>query len=319
MGKKIEKESNLKTNTNSKTKEDKKTTNTTTKKGKKEQTKKNTKDTKDIKLPKDTSNDLDIIQDEKILNDKEEAAIVEDIKANYEKSFEEIKENLPNLLDSNLIKNAIKCLKKIILDKYKDNLNLLQSEQEEFVYLNFVFGKLPFKFSLRPVNIPLKNSIYGEKYNSRVCIFVKDPSSAFKELEIYKSFPFKVKVIDIEKLKTKYSRFQERRNLLKEYELFLCDQKIYMLLKKHLGKPFYVQKKYPVPLKLDYSQPEEIKKLIISHVENSTNFYMSHGPNYTVKFSRAVQSAEEIYQNLNDAMINTIPHIIKWGGVTFQE
>jgi len=283
---------------------------------KKEQKKKNlsienVKTVSEVPEPEHATNGQD---DKKILNDAEEEASLELIKERYAKYLELTKEKLLPQLDKALIKKAISNLKDLILARYKDNLNLLQSENEEFLYLNFVFGKLPFKFSLRPVNIPLKNSIYdSEKFNTRVCIFVKDPRSAFKELSIYSELPFKVKVIDVKKLKEKYSRFNERRNLLKEYEIFLCDQKIYMLLKKLLGKPFYAQKKYPLALKLDYSHPEEIKNQIVSHVEKSSKFYMTHGPNYTVKFARIVQDNKEILENLMDAVVNSLPHIMKWG------
>lgn len=263
-------------------------------------------------VPKEKS--LNEQEDKKILNDAEEEATLEIIKQRYTKYLEETKEKLLPQLDKNLIRKAITNLKNLVLNRYKDNLNLLQSENEEFLYLNFVFGKLPFKFSLRPVNVALKNSIYdSEKFNSRVCIFVKDPRSAFKELPFYSQFPFKLKVIDVKKLKEKYSRFQERRNLLKDYDIFLCDQKIYMMLKKLLGKPFYVHKKYPVALKLNYSEPEEIKNLIVSHVEKSTKFYMTHGPNYTVKFARVIQENKEILENLMEALVNTLPHVLKWG------
>jgi len=124
-----------------------------------------------------------------------------------------------------LLKKAIKCLKIIISDKYKNSVNLLQNEEEEFLYINLVFNKLPFRYSIRPVNIPLSQSLYGKKYNTQVCLFVKDPRSDFKELNLNADLPFKIKVLDIEKLKLKYSTFQERRNLLKQYEIFLCDYK----------------------------------------------------------------------------------------------
>jgi hypothetical protein len=274
-----------------------------------EKTKKNKVIKTEIKLQ-----DNEIIEDKQILNDAEEEATLEIIKERYTKYLESTKEKLLTQLDKTLIKKAITNLKELVLNRYKDNLNLLQSEMEEFFYLNFVFGKLPFKFSLRPVNIPLTNSIYNsEKFNTRVCIFVKDPRSSFKELGISSQLPFKIKVIDIKKLKEKYARFQERRNLIKDFEIFLCDQKIYMMLKKLLGKPFYVHKKYPVALKMDYSKPEWIKNSIMSHVEKSTKFYMTHGPNYTVKFARVVQDNKEIMENLMDAVVNTLPHVLKWG------
>jgi ribosome biogenesis protein UTP30 len=167
------------------------------------------------------------------------------------------------------------------------------------------------------MGINLPHNLYGEKYQTSVCLFVKDSRSDFKDLNIT-GLPFKLKVIDIKKLKLKFSRFQERRTLLKQYELFLCDSKIYMLLKKLLGKPFYVARKYPVPMKLDYTKPEEIKSDIANHVEKNSTFYMSHGPNYSVKIARAVMSNEEVLDNVREGVTQTLSHILKWG-VDFEE
>ena len=243
--------------------------------------------------------------DEKIIGDKEEIKILEDIKEKYVSSIKEVEKTIFPLIDNNLLKKAIKCLKKIILSKYKDKTNILSSEEDEFFYINLVFDRLPSKFSVRPVNITIPNQIYGKKFNSRVCLFVKDPKSDFKDLGLKSDFDFKLKVMSIEKLKQKYSRFQERRNLLKEYDTFLCDSKIYFLLKKLLGKPFYVSKKYPLPIKLDYSKKDEIKETIQNSINNSTVFHMTHGPNYTIKISRAVSSEEEILQNYLKVYFNS--------------
>jgi ribosome biogenesis protein UTP30 len=284
--------------------------------------KKSKKDKKENRIQneseKHTINDKnveDIMENENILNEQEENTQLESILALYERSKRSVEDKLK--LDEKQIQKAVKCLKAIIHNKYKDNLNLLSSEDEEFIFINFLFGKLPFKYSLRPVTIHLPNSLYGEKYNTRVCLFVKDPRSDFKDLNL--NLPFaKFKVLDIGKLKLKYSRFQERRNLLKEYEIFLCDSKIYFLLKKLLGKPFYVHKKYPVPIKLDYTKPEEIKNDIISHIENSSIFNMSNGPNYSIKVARAVMKQEELTNNIIEGIHNTLPHILKWG-IDFEE
>jgi hypothetical protein len=275
---------------------------------------KENKKTEKVEISEPTDN-LEI-KDEKIMNDQEEVATLEDVNKRYEQVLSEVKGKLN--LDTALTTKAIKCLKTIVLDKYKDSLNILSNEQEEYLYLNFVLGKLPFKFSLRPNKLTVANSLYGQKFNTQVCLIVKDPRSDFKDLNIHKSLPFKLKVIDIEKLRLKFSRFQERRNLLKENELFLCDYKIYMMLKKYLGKPFYTTKKYPVPIKLDYTKPEEIKKEILSHVDNSTNFYMTHGPNYSVKIARAVSSNEEILDNIKEGVSQALAHTLKWG-VNFEE
>ena len=258
----------------------------------------------------------EIEEDPNVLTNEQEKEAFENININqvYENSLKAAEANLS--LDKNQVSKAIKCIKDLVAKRHKDSLNILSNEDEELIYLNFVLGKLPLKYSLRPVSVPLPNSINGESFNTRVCLFVKDPKSDFKQLEI--DFPFKVKVIDVENLKMKYSRFQDRRNLLKQFDLFLCDYKIYFLLKKLLGKPFYVHRKYPMPIKLNYENKEEVKAEVVNHVENSGVFYMTNGPNYAFKVARYSMDNAHILENVMGSVKNVIAHIMKWG-VDFQE
>jgi hypothetical protein len=276
--------------------------------------KKQKENKKNKEIKKKFGNDKNNFEDDPaVLNDDEEnnTNIQADIKLKYSEAISEVNSKLIPLLNKNQIKLAIDVVKNIITAKYKNTLNILADEQEEFLYLNFVFGKLPVKYSIRPVKINLSNSIYGEKFNTNVCLIVKDPKSDFKNLEI--KVPFNLKVLDIQSLKLKYSRFEQRRNLLKSYEIFLCDYKVYMILKKLLGKSFYTSKKFPIPIKIDYSNSELTKAEILSQIDNCSHFYMSHGPNYTIKVSRSVFEGSETYKNVVDGIRDTIPHISKWG------
>lgn len=277
----------------------------------KEEQVKQTKTKKEKKDKENKQSTTEEMNDPKILNDEEENKSLENMNALHENALKIVKENLIPHLDQNQIKSAVKAITDLIKQKYASSHNILANEQEEFLYLNFVLSHLPEKFSIRPMKIDVPNSIFGEKFNTNVCLIVKDPKSNFKELEI--NFPFKVKVLDINSLKVKYNRFEQRRNLLKQHEIFLCDYKIYFLLKRLLGKPFYTHKKFPVPIKLDYANKEEILKEVVNQVESSTHFYMSHGPNYTVRCARVVQEQSETIQNVIDAITNTLPHILKWG------
>ena len=236
-----------------------------------------------------------------------------ELKANYDKVLKEVSSNKTKLANANQISSAISSLKKHIKSKndIKQSFDILSSENENFFYINFVLGKVPLKYSLRPTSINLTYPLFQKsKDSTRVCLIVKDPRSAIKDLNI--DFPFKVKIIDIEKLKLKYSRFNERRDLIKEYDIFLCDYKVYFLLKKHLGKPFYDAKKYPIPTKINPSDKESILNEVSSKVLNGTTFYMANGPNYTLKIGRLNQNEKELEENAKDAILNTLPHLIKW-------
>jgi ribosome biogenesis protein UTP30 len=62
--------------------------------------------------------------------------------------------------------------------------------------------------------------------------------------------PCIAKVISYTKLKKEFKQFKDKRNLLKDYDLFLADLRIYKMLPECLGKEFYAKKKYPCPIKV---------------------------------------------------------------------
>lgn len=249
--------------------------------------------------------------DEMILKeDNEQQISSEELEKKYNSCLKEVQESLIPEINNTQVKSAIETIRKLIKDRYKGTTNLLADINEEYLYLSFCFDKFPQRCSIRPVLIPLKHSIYGKDFNTSVCLFVKDPKSDFKDLNI--EFPFKLKVIDISKLKLKYDRFEQRRNLLKQYDVFICDSRVYFLLRKRLGKPFYQAKKFPIGIGLDYEHPEALKEKIISQVESATFFHLTHGPNYSVKFSRVPMKNKESIDNGIEALTHTIPQIMKW-------
>jgi ribosome biogenesis protein UTP30 len=51
------------------------------------------------------------------------------------------------------------------------------------------------------------------------------------------------RVVGVEKLKGKFKPYEARRQLMKEHEVFLCDDAIVGILPKLLGKIFFDAKK----------------------------------------------------------------------------
>ena len=229
----------------------------------------------------------------------------------YNKNLEIVtKELMPKISDSQIEK----ALKALTLYKNKLNsnggINVLSGDFDDYIYANFGFYKYPLRYSLTSSQISIKNGIYNEKYSSNICIFVKSPKSDFKELNI--EFPFNLKVIDIEKLKLKYQTYEKRTELLKKYDLFLCDNRIKFVLRKFLGKCFYVSKKFPHPISLNYEDKEKIKNDIIKVVNESTIFHMNNGPIYNIKFGRFSMNIKENIQNFKQCVNQVVPHILKY-------
>jgi len=192
------------------------------------------------------------------------------------------------------------------LEKIKVQKKKLLKDDDPFIYMNFTFSKVPDFYSIRPIPITVPHSLNI----SKVCLIVKDPKSEFKELGL--KFDFLFKVIDISKLKLKFSRFKEKRDLINNYDLFICDQRVYFVLSKLLGKPFYKSKKYPIPISLD-SNKEKTYQTISDLVQKRTIFYQNHGPNYSIKVAKMHMSESSIFDNALTVAVHTLPHILKWG------
>jgi len=62
--------------------------------------------------------------------------------------------------------------------------------------------------------------------------------------------PCIAKVIGLDKLRRNFKQFKDKRQLLKDYDAFLADLRVYKMLPELLGKEFYQRKKYPCPVKL---------------------------------------------------------------------
>lgn len=109
---------------------------------------------------------------------------------------------------------------------------------------------LPQKPSPKPHLIELKAPIYSSEYKTRVCMLVKDPAREFKDEIEDMDIPCIAKVIGFDKLRREFKQFKDKRQLLKEYDIFASDVRIYKMLPAVAGREFYRNKAFPVPVKL---------------------------------------------------------------------
>ena len=253
----------------------------------------------------------DIEQEDEQNDIKEKEFNKEELNKKYELKLEQVSKDLMPKISTAQIEKALKAL---ISYKNKLNssstINVLSGDFDDYIYATFGFYKYPLRYSLAPSKIDLPTGIYSEKYNSNICLIVKNPKSDFKDLNI--EFPFNMKIIDIDKLKTKYQQYSKKRELMKKYDLFLCDNRIKFVLRKLLGKCFYASKKIPYSISLNYEDKDKIKNDIIEIVNKSTIFHMNNGPIYNIKFGRFSMNLEENKNNLIECIKQIIPHILKY-------
>lgn len=169
--------------------------------------------------------------------------------------------------------------------------------------------RLPNKPSQRPQLIKLPHPYLTASENSRVCVFVKDPQRAFKDEIANLDIPTIAKVIGYDKLKRNYKQFKDRRSLLKEYDSFLADLRVYKMLPEVLGKEFYTQKKFPVPLKLHgFASGKELESQL-NDAAGSSQFMQGNGPNYSVTVGRTNQKPTDVALNAQDALWQAVAHL----------
>ena len=81
-------------------------------------------------------------------------------------------------------------------------------------------------------------------------MIVKDPAREFKDQIHDLNIPCIAKVIGFDKLKRNFRQYKDKRQLLKDYDSFLADIRVYKMLPELMGKEFYQRKRYPCPIKV---------------------------------------------------------------------
>ncbi|EGR27405.1 hypothetical protein IMG5_195870 [Ichthyophthirius multifiliis] len=218
-------------------------------------------------------------------------------------------------LDKNLIKKAAKELINFYT-KSKQTNNLLDL-QDDFIYIEIILSQIPENYSIRPLQISLPVPIYGKNYNTRFCIFSKDPQRDYKEKIKDLDIPCIEKIIGYSKIDKKYPTYKDKLKLFYSYDMFFVDYTIYDLIRKPTGKVFYQRKKIPypinsskVPAPFDQQFGQDYQAYLNS-LTNYTYFSMGNGPVYTIKVARTNMNIPDIVKNVIHSIYNAVPHLVQ--------
>lgn len=127
---------------------------------------------------------------------------------------------------------------------------LLSDDDDTFIQLSFTLTKLPMQASPKPIQVELPKAIFGPDYNTRACLFVRDPETDIKSQLENSDVPCLAQVVGYDRLNREFRQFKDKRALLNDFDLFFSDIRIYQMLPEKLGKQFYRKKLYPCPIKL---------------------------------------------------------------------
>ncbi|KAL5594147.1 hypothetical protein BROUX41_001193 [Berkeleyomyces rouxiae] len=155
---------------------------------------------------------------------------------------------------------------------------------------------------LQPSKIALPHSLNTSEW-STICLITADPQRAYKNIIGSEDFPPELakritRVIDLSKLKAKYSQYEAQRKLFSEHEVFLGDDRIINRLPKALGKTFYKSTtKRPIPVVLQSKAPRGADGKRAKRVKTEDN----------INAGTAAEIAAEIEKALSSALVNLSP------------
>lgn len=215
-------------------------------------------------------------------------------------------------IDKKQVISAVKALQKYHAKAKAEGKAALLEDEDDGVFVSFTLTSVPTNPSPRPQLITLDNPFTTKEHNSRFCVFVKDPAREFKDQIQDLDIPCVAKVIGYDKLKRNFHQYKDKRALLKEYDGFLADLRVYKMLPELLGKEFYSRKKYPCPIKVHGFENTSELEAQLNRATSASQFMLGNGPNYSVKtgmtFQKAAQVADNILQGMGQALAYATVH-----------
>ncbi|XP_033886474.3 ribosomal L1 domain-containing protein 1-like isoform X1 [Acipenser ruthenus] len=208
-------------------------------------------------------------------------------------------------LDVAQVRKAVQALFAYQKSSEEGSQSLLLNEHQH-ISLLVTLWKIPLKE--QTIHIPLPHRIRTS--NAEVCLFTKDePQMTSEQTEkFYKKLLAEhgvkniTQVIPYRALKKEYKPFEAKRKLLRNFDLFLADDRIRRLLPSQIGKHFYRSKKEPLSVNL------KVKKLAreLDRVIQGTTLPVSHkGCCCMARVAHSGMTVDEVVENIS-AAFNTI-------------
>ena len=190
--------------------------------------------------------------------------------------------------------SAVKALQKFFTAKAEGTKKNLLRDEDAYVHLTFTMQSVPVRPTPRPLQMSVPAPFNTEGHDTRACLIVKDPEEHFRSQISSLNIPCVAEVIGFDRLKRDFRQFQDKRQLLRDFDLFLADIRVYKMLPALLGKEFYQKKAYPCPIKV---HDQKDLAATLNAATSSAYFTMGNGPNYSAKIGRISQDAKDIAKN----------------------
>ncbi|WFD34445.1 proteasome-interacting protein cic1 [Malassezia cuniculi] len=185
-------------------------------------------------------------------------------------------------------------------------------DTENAVWMQITLKELNTQRKVKPATIPLAHALLDS--SASVCLLTKDPQREYKDLLVEKNIKSISRVVGVEKLRGKFKPFDARRELVRDHDLFLADERIVPMLPKLCGNVFFDARKFPVPVDIEHRNR---LKASIERAIASTYYLQNKGSCSTIKIGFLNRhTPEQLVENLATALPAVVAKIPgKWSNV----
>ena len=162
--------------------------------------------------------------------------------------------------------------------------------EPETVTLTLSLNKIPMKMDYRFREIAVPHPVI-DITNKSVCLLAKNPKERAVDAVAKEQLPIE-KIIALNSLKKKYATFETKQELGNRYELFFCDQAIYEMMGKLLGKFFFQNKKAKIPIPLP-----KLTKAAFDKALSTARFRVRGGAVVGVRIGNRAMDVEKLVAN----------------------
>ncbi|KAI7897735.1 ribosomal protein L1p/L10e family-domain-containing protein [Cokeromyces recurvatus] len=202
-------------------------------------------------------------------------------------------------LDLKQAKKAIDALYKYREQNVSSN-NLLESDEENGIYVEISTHKIMNKSQIKRKKIPLPHSPYPE--DIEICYITKDDEKSIEEKVKSGNVTSIKKVVNTRTLGTVYKAYEAKRKLLASYDLFMVDDRISHMVLNLIGSKFVQRNKVPIAIKGNGSLKHQVEKAL-----QATYVKLHNGLITRVLIGNFGMSKEEVLKNYEVA----VPEIVK--------
>ena len=192
------------------------------------------------------------------------------------------------------------------------------------VLVNFGLQLVPDKMSSKPIRVGIPHPLWKTDDSSKsqdlqepdVCLIVKEDSKPAVQ-EMIDRFPeqmgFVKKVLGLDSLRKKHSRYVQQRELLSRFDVFMADDRILPMVGKAIGRNFFRAKKHPIPVKV--SRTNALPHQILLSLQ-ATFLHINEGTNVTIRAGYTSMDPKHLTENIVaivDKVAERIPR--KWANI----